>query len=58
MDNRLQLQMILLLLLVTICAAQTKKREISYNVLGEGQNIKGKIGVVYNSKSSQECSLR
>ena len=58
MDNRVQLQLIVQLLLVTVCAAETKKREISYNLLGEGQKILGKIGTQYTAKSGQECSLR
>ena len=52
------LQLIVWLLSVTVCAAGAKKREISYNVLGEGQKIFGKIGAEYTAKSSQECSLR
>ena len=58
MDNHLQLQLIVLLLLVTVYASEAKKREISYNLLEEGQNIFGKIEAEFCTKSSQECSLR
>ena len=58
MDNRLQLQLILLLLFVTVCRGQDKKREITYNFLAEGQQILGQIGAQFKAESSQECGVR
>ena len=56
MDNYLQFQLIVLLLLVTVCAAEAKKRVISYNVMGKRQIIFGKLGAEFNATSNQECS--
>ena len=50
MDNHLQLQLIVLLLLVTVYASEAKKREISYNLLEEGQKIFGKIEAEFCTK--------
>ena len=58
MKNHFPYQLILLLLWVIVHAAETKKREISYSFLGEGQKILGKIEAEYTAKSNQECSLR
>ena len=58
MENRLQLQLIPLLLSVMVCAAGFKKRQIIYNLLGEGQKILGKIGTEYTARSSQQCGVR
>ena len=57
MENYIQFKLIPLLLLVTLGAATSNKREVSYNVVEEEQNILGIIGAELAAKSMQECAL-
>ena len=58
MEHRLQINRILLVLLVTVCATQASIEHSKYKKLEPGQNITGTIVAELKTRSKLECSTR
>ena len=57
--HQLQLsQMSLVLMMMMMVVTQATVRKSSFNKVGKGQSIVGKIGAELNARSKLECALR
>ena len=58
MERHIPFNRIFLVLLMTVCVAQTRVLQNMFQKLELGQSIRGKVVAGLLTKSSQECSLR